>query len=67
MKNIQIILWTGVIVGVIIGAFILIVGMMAASGPRREAVVICLALACAILPYCLARAFSEMCNMGNKM
>ncbi|MCU1290061.1 MAG: hypothetical protein JWN60_2290 [Acidobacteria bacterium] len=58
-------LWMGVIAGVVIGGFILIGGMSMATTAPQEAVVISLALACAILPYCFARAFTEMTNLDK--
>lgn len=65
MKVLVIICWIGVILGVGFGFLVLIGGMSTATGAPQEAVVICLALACAILPYCLARAMNEIWN-ANK-
>lgn len=59
-RVIRIICWLIVIGGVAIGGLILFAGMSQAQSAPQEAVVITLALACAILPYCLARAITEI-------
>jgi len=59
-RIIRIICWLMVIGGVGGGGLILVTGMTAARSAPQEAVVVSLALACAILPYCFARAITEI-------
>lgn len=65
MKVIAILLWLGTIGGVFLGTFILVTGLVSATGAPQEAVVCCLALACAILPYCFARAVTEIISLSK--
>ncbi|HEY0658047.1 MAG TPA: hypothetical protein VGD05_06220 [Pyrinomonadaceae bacterium] len=66
MKVVLILAWLAAIGGVAFGLLILVGGMTTAQGAPQEAVVICLALACAILPYCAARALTEISNISSK-
>lgn len=52
--------WIGVIAGVGLGGLILLGGMTSAQSAPQEAVVVSLSIACAVLPYCFARAVSEI-------
>jgi hypothetical protein len=55
--------WGGAIIGAGIGIFILVTGLATAQSAPQEAVVAALACACAIIPYCIARAFTEVFNL----
>lgn len=52
--------WVVALLGVILGVLILLAGMGSANGAHQEAVVVSLSIACAVLPYCFARAISEL-------
>ncbi|MFZ1699970.1 MAG: hypothetical protein WAU71_04050 [Pyrinomonadaceae bacterium] len=52
--------WLATIGGVCVGCVILAGGMATAKSAPQEAVVVTLACASAILPYCLARAVTEI-------
>ena len=66
MKVIAYLSWILVILGCATAVFVGAMGLSAASGAPQEAVVICLALACAIIPYCWARAWTEIHNLETK-
>jgi hypothetical protein len=53
-------LWLLTIAGSLFGALIGIVGVTAAHGAPQEAAAAAVAVACAVIPYCLARAVSEL-------
>ena len=53
-------LWILTIVGSILGAFAAIIGITAATGAPQEASAAAIGVALAVIPYCLARAVSEM-------
>ena len=53
-------LWVITIVGSAIGAFVSITGVLAANGAPQEAAAAAIGVACAVIPYCLARAVSEL-------
>ena len=59
-RSIRLLSWVFVIGGVATGFVILIFGMAAAQSAPQEAVVVSLAIACAVLPYCFARAVTEI-------
>jgi len=59
-------LWILTIVGAIIGGFIAIVGVLAANGAPQEASAAAMGVACAVIPYCLARSFSEIGGPDTK-
>lgn len=52
--------WLVSIGGAGLGVFILVTGFIDAKSAPQEAVIAALACACAILPYCFARAVTEM-------
>jgi hypothetical protein len=53
-------LWLLTIVGCFVGGLIGMVGVVAAKGAPQEASAAAIAVACAVIPYCLARAVSEL-------
>jgi hypothetical protein len=57
-------LWIVVIAGSLIGGSIAFFGVMLANGAPQEAAAAAVGLACAAIPYCLARAASEFKNQG---
>lgn len=56
----QTFLWILTIIGCFIGGLVLVVGWIAATGAPQEAAAGALAVGCAVIPYCLARAVSEI-------
>jgi NhaP-type Na+/H+ or K+/H+ antiporter len=48
------------IAGCLFGAFVGVVGVLVAKGAPQEASAAAIAVACAVIPYCLARAVSEI-------
>ncbi len=52
--------WVVSILGNLASVIILISGMSSATGAPQEAVVVALALAASIIPYCFARALTEL-------
>lgn len=57
-------LWIATIVGSILGALIALVGMFAPGAPQVASMA-ALGLAFAAIPYCLARAVSEIDAINN--
>ena len=53
-------LWSLTIVGSILGALTIAVGVAGATGAPQQAAVAAIGIAFAVIPYCLARAVSEM-------
>ena len=53
-------LWSLTIVGSILGALAIAVGVTSATGAPQEAAAAAVGIALAVIPYCLARAVSEM-------
>ena len=53
-------LWGLTIVGSILGAFAIAIGITGATGAPQEAAAAAIGIALAVIPYCLARAVSEM-------
>lgn len=53
-------LWILTIVGSIAGVFVVTFGVLLANGAPQEAAAAGLGLSMAVIPYCLARAYSEM-------
>lgn len=53
-------LWVLTILGALLGALIAFVGVVGASGSPQEASAAAIGIACAVVPYCLARAVSEL-------
>lgn len=65
MKILVTLSWVGVLGGCGLGAFVLVTGMATATGAPQEAVVICLAMALAIIPYCGARALTTIYTIDD--
>ena len=53
-------LWSLTIVGSILGALTIAVGVAGATGAPQQAAAAAIGIAFAVIPYCLARAVSEM-------
>lgn len=52
--------WVVTMLGCLLGGVVIVVGFAYAQSAPQEAVVITLGLACAVIPYCFARAVSEI-------
>ncbi len=52
--------WLLTICGSLFGGLIVVVGVSGASGAPQEAAAAALGLSCAVIPYCLSRAISEI-------
>lgn len=52
--------WVLTVIGSLLGIVIVCFGMIMAQSAPQEAVVVSLGIACAVVPYCLARAASEL-------
>lgn len=52
--------WYLTIAGSVLGAFVVITGVASASGAPQEAAAAAIGLSLAVIPYCLARAASEI-------
>jgi magnesium-transporting ATPase (P-type) len=59
------ILWVLTIIGSVIGGLIVLGGVLGASGAPQEAAAAAIGVACAVIPYCLARAVSEIGKSGG--
>jgi len=53
-------LWVLTLLGCIVGALIDVAGVVLAKGAPQEASAAAIAVACAVIPYCLARAAGEL-------
>jgi hypothetical protein len=53
-------MWIVTIVMSFVGAFVGFYGMYAANSAPQEAAAAAMGLACAVIPYCAARGFSEI-------
>ena len=53
-------LWILVVIGSIIGALAAFIGVLFAKGAPQEAAAAAIGIALSVIPYCLARAVSEM-------
>lgn len=53
-------LWILAIVGSVLGALLCVVGLAAAKEASQETVALLLGMSFAVIPYCLAKAVSEM-------
>lgn len=62
-RFLAILAWLGTVIGAGFGFVILIGGFSTAQSAPQEAVVAALACAVAILPYCIARSFTEIANL----
>lgn len=56
----QYLLWVVVGIGSLIGGCIVIGGVALSNGAPQEAAAAAIGVACAVIPYCLARAVSEI-------
>lgn len=54
------IFWILTILGTLLGGAIALMGIMNAQGAPQEAAAAAVGVACAVIPYCLARAVSEL-------
>ena len=52
--------WAMTLLGCLMGVAIIILGFASAQGAPQEAVVAALGIACAVIPYCFARAVTEL-------
>lgn len=53
-------LWTLTVIGSVLGGLVALVGVWGATGAPQEAAAAAIGVACAVIPYCLARAVSEI-------
>ncbi len=58
-------LWVLTIIGSVIGGLIVCAGVLGASGAPQEAAAAAMGVAFAVIPYCLARAVSEIGKSGE--
>jgi hypothetical protein len=58
-------LWALTIIGSVLGGFISVGGVLAANGAPQEAAAAAVGVACAVIPYCLARAVSEISDSAT--
>ena len=54
------VLWIIAATGSVLGALMAIIGVAGANGAPQEAAATAMGIALAVIPYCLARAVSEM-------
>jgi hypothetical protein len=54
------ILWALTMLGSVVGGFILLLGLVSSTGAPQQAAVAAIAVAFVVLPYCCARALSEL-------
>ena len=60
-------LWSFTVFGSYVGMFIAFVGVIGANGAPQQAAAAAVGVACAVIPYCLARAKSEIEAMKPKI
>jgi sugar phosphate permease len=53
-------LWVLTAIGSVLGGLVVIIGVIAAHSAPQEAAAAAMGIAFAVIPYCLARATSEM-------
>jgi hypothetical protein len=53
-------LWVMTAIGSVLGGFVMLIGVGGATGAAQEASAAAIGLSMAVIPYCLARAASEM-------
>lgn len=58
-------LWALTIIGSVLGGLVSVVGVLAATGAPQEAAAAAIGVACAVIPYCLARAVSEISDSST--
>jgi sugar phosphate permease len=56
----KIVLWIVTIIGSVLGGLTFLAGIVAANGAPQEAAAAAMGVAFAVIPYCLARAVSEI-------
>ena len=56
--------WGLTLLGSLLGGVILVIGVFTANGAPQEAAAAAIALGCAVIPYCVARAISELTRLG---
>lgn len=57
-------LWVLTAIGSVLGVLTVVFGVMGAKGAPQEAAAAAIGIAFAVLPYCLARAASEISQMN---
>ncbi|MDR2196266.1 MAG: hypothetical protein LBE50_06775 [Gallionellaceae bacterium] len=60
ISQIKKILWIITVVGSVLGGLMALIGIFASKSAPQEAAAAAMGLALAVIPYCLARAVSEM-------
>jgi magnesium-transporting ATPase (P-type) len=55
-------LWTLTIIGALLGAMFVVAGLFGESRGPEQGVMATIGIACAVIPYCIARATSEFKN-----
>ena len=58
-------LWVLVIIGSMLGGAAFMIGVPSAEGAPQEAAAAAIGIAFAVIPYCLARAVSEMGKLSE--
>lgn len=53
-------LWVLTMIGSVLGGLVVLLGVVGANGAPQEAAAAAIGIALAAIPYCLARAVSEM-------
>lgn len=59
-------LWALTAIGAVFGGLIAFFGVLGANGAPQEAAAAAMGMACAVIPYCLARAYSESKKGGTE-
>ena len=59
------VLWMCTIIGAVLGAIVLVLSFVSANGAPQEAAGAAIAVALAVIPYCLARAVQEFARRGQ--
>ena len=54
------VLWVFTLLGSLLGGLFGVLGLLTAHGAPQEAAAAAIAVACAVIPYCFARAASEL-------
>jgi hypothetical protein len=61
----KVFLWALTVCGSVLGGIISVAGVLAAKGAPQEAAAAAIGVACAVIPYCLARAASEISDSST--
>lgn len=56
------VLWIITAIGSVLGGLVAVAGSFAANGAPQEAAAAAMGVSLAVIPYCLARAYSELSN-----